>query len=91
MINNLVDQLLPFGKVRRGVLGIKGGQLTYQLTKVFVLESKHGAFIYQINSDSPAEQAGLEVGDMIVSLNGLSIISFFALRAKIGSLSVGKS
>ncbi|PKH01926.1 serine endoprotease DegQ [Psychromonas sp. MB-3u-54] len=90
MINNLVDQLLQFGEVRRGVLGIKGGELTHQLTKVFGLESKHGAFIYQINPDSAAEQAGLEAGDVIVSLDGLSIISFSALRAKIGSLSVGK-
>jgi len=90
MINNLVQQLLQFGEIRRGVLGIKGGELTHELTKTFALESKHGAFIYQVNPDSAAEQAGLKAGDVIVSLNGQSIMSFSALRAKIGSLSVGK-
>ncbi|MFT6927615.1 MAG: Do/DeqQ family serine protease [Psychromonas sp.] len=90
MINNLVQQLIQFGEIRRGVLGIKGGELTHELTKTFALESKHGAFIYQVNPNSAAEAAGLNAGDVIVSLNGQSIMSFSALRAKIGSLSVGK-
>jgi len=90
MINNLVEQLLQFGEIHRGVLGIKGGELTHELTKTFALDSQHGAFIYQVNPDSAAEQAGLKAGDVIVSLNGLTIMSFSALRAKIGSLSVGK-
>lgn len=91
MINNLVQQLLQFGEIRRGVIGIKGGELTHELTKIFALESRHGAFIYQVNPDSAAEEAGLQAGDVIVSLNGQSITSFSALRAKIGSLSVGKN
>lgn len=90
MIHNLVQQLLQFGEIRRGVLGIKGGELTHELTKTFALDSQHGAFIYQVNPDSAAEEAGLKAGDVIVSLNGLTIMSFSALRAKIGSLSVGK-
>ncbi|HEY7866479.1 MAG TPA: DegQ family serine endoprotease [Psychromonas sp.] len=90
MINNLVEQLLQFGEIHRGVLGIKGGELTHELAKTFALNSQHGAFVYQVNPDSAAEQAGLKAGDVIVSLNGLKIMSFSALRAKIGSLSVGK-
>jgi Do/DeqQ family serine protease len=90
MINNLVQQLLEFGEIRRGILGIKGGDLTHELTKAFALDSQHGAFVHQVNPDSAAEEAGLKAGDVIVSLNGQTIISFSALRAKIGSLSVGK-
>jgi len=90
MINNIVQQLLQYGEIRRGILGIKGGELTNELTKTFELDSKHGAFIYQVNPDSAAEEAGLKPGDVIVSMNGQIIMSFSALRAKIGSLSVGK-
>ncbi|MGB5444333.1 MAG: DegQ family serine endoprotease [Psychromonas sp.] len=90
MINNLVQQLVLFGEVRRGVLGIRGGELTHEMTETLSLDSKHGALIYQVNQDSAAQEAGLLAGDVIVSLNGQSISSFSALRAKIGSLSVGK-
>lgn len=90
MINNLIQQLVQFGEIRRGVLGIRGGELTHELTKTFALDSKHGAFIYQVNPGSAAQEAGLQAGDVIVSLDGQAISSFSALRAKIGSLSVGK-
>jgi len=90
MVKNLVQQLLEFGEIRRGVLGIRGGELTPELTKTFALESQHGAFIYQVNPHSAAEEAGLKAGDVIVSLNGQRIKSFSALRAKIGTLSVDK-
>ena len=91
MITNLVPQLVQFGEIRRGILGIRGGELTNELTKTFALDSKHGAFIYQVNPDSAAQQAGLQVGDVIISLNGQQINSFSVLRAKIGSLGVGKN
>ncbi|WP_372880517.1 DegQ family serine endoprotease [Psychromonas sp.] len=90
MINNLVQQLVQFGEIRRGVLGIRGGELTQELTKTFALDSKHGAFIYQVAPDSAAQEAGLLAGDVIISLNGQAISSFSALRAKIGSLSIGR-
>jgi Do/DeqQ family serine protease len=90
MAENLVQQLIEFGEIRRGVLGIRGGELTPQLTKTFSLDSQHGAFIYQVNPYSAAEEAGLKAGDVIVTLNGQSIKSFSALRAKIGTLSVNK-
>ncbi|MEH6452617.1 MAG: Do family serine endopeptidase [Psychromonas sp.] len=90
MVKNLLQQLLEFGEIRRGVLGIRGGELTPQLTRTFELDSQHGAFIYQVNPASAAEEAGLKAGDVIVSLNGQGIKSFSALRAKIGTLSVNK-
>lgn len=90
MINNLTQQLLEYGEIRRGVLGIRGDELTPELAKTFALESPHGAFIKQVSPNSAAEEAGLKAGDVIISMNGSKINSFAELRAKIGTLSAGK-
>lgn len=90
MVKNLTQQLLEFGEIRRGILGIKGGEVTPDLAKSFALDVKQGAFIYQVTPDSAADKAGLKAGDVITAVNGTSIKSFAALRAKIGTLSAGK-
>ena len=90
MVKNLTQQLLEFGEIRRGILGIKGGEVTPDLAKSFDLEVTHGAFIYQVTPNSAADKAGLKAGDVITAVNGTPIKSFSALRAKIGTLSAGK-
>jgi len=90
MVKNLTQQILEFGEVHRGVLGIKGGEVTPELAKSFALNVTYGAFIYQVTPNSAADNAGLKAGDVITEINGTPIKSFAALRAKIGSLSAGK-
>lgn len=90
MINNLVEQLIQHGEVRRGVLGVRGGEITPELAKSFDLDSQHGAFVYQVNKDSAAEEAGIKPGDVIVAVNNKNIKSFAELRAKVGTLGSGK-
>ena len=90
MVKNLAQQLSEFGEIRRGILGIKGGEVTPELAKSFELDINHGAFIYQVTPNSAADKAGLKAGDVITSVNGTNIRSFAALRAKIGTLSAGK-
>ncbi|MBB1271560.1 MULTISPECIES: DegQ family serine endoprotease [Psychromonas] len=90
MVKNLTQQLLEFGEIRRGILGIKGGEVTPDLAKSFSLDVTKGAFIYQVTPDSAADKAGLKAGDVITAINGTAIKSFAALRAKIGTLSSGK-
>ncbi|GLS83385.1 Do family serine endopeptidase [Paraferrimonas haliotis] len=89
MVDNLVDQILEFGEVRRGVLGVLGRELDNELAQAFGLETKHGAFVSQVMEDSAAAEAGLEAGDIIVSINGNPIKSFQALRAKVGTYGAG--
>ena len=90
MVKNLSQQLLEFGKVHRGILGVKGGEVTPELVKSFSLDVQYGAFIYEVNPGSGADNAGLKAGDVITAINGTHIRSFAALRAKIGTLSAGK-
>jgi len=90
MINSLVKQLIKHGEVKRGILGVRGGEITPELAKSFGLDSQHGAFVYQVNSHSAAEEAGIKAGDVIVEVNGRQIKSFAELRAKVGTLGSGK-
>lgn len=90
MIKNLVEQLIQHGQVRRGILGIRGGEITPKLAKSFALSSQHGAFVFQVNEGSAAQEAGIKAGDVIIALNDKKIKSFAALRAKVGTLGSGK-
>jgi serine protease Do/serine protease DegQ len=89
MIMSIKDSLLKHGEVRRGLLGVATQDLTPELINAFNLESKHGAVISRIENDSPAEKAGLEPGDIIVSANNRAIKNSHDLKNIIGLLQVG--
>ena len=91
MMTNLTDQILEFGEVKRGMLGVQGGEITSELAEALGYESSKGAFVSQVVADSAADKAGLEAGDVIVSINGKSITSFSELRAKVATLGAGKT
>ena len=86
MVNSLSQQILEYGEVRRGILGVTGQPLTAELAEKFNYPSKHGAFVNQVSPGSAAEDGGIEAGDIIIKVNGRSIQSFQELRAKISTL-----
>ncbi len=90
MMKNLTEQILEFGEVKRGMLGVQGGEVTSELAEALGYESSKGAFISQVVQDSAADKAGLKAGDIIVSINGKAISTFGELRAKIATLGAGK-
>ncbi|MDC5704447.1 Do family serine endopeptidase [Vibrio europaeus] len=90
MMTNLTAQILEFGEVKRGMLGVQGGEITSELAEALGYESSKGAFVSQVVPDSAADKAGLEAGDVIVSVNGKAINSFSELRAKVATLGAGK-
>ena len=90
MMNNLVQQIIEFGEVRRGVLGVSGRSVNSDLAQAMELESSQGSFIEQVMPDSAADEASIKAGDVIVALNGKSIKTFFELRARISSLGANK-
>ncbi|MEX1222841.1 MAG: Do family serine endopeptidase [Idiomarina sp.] len=90
MMTNLTDQLLEFGEVRRGVLGVRGDNLTQDIANALDLDMTQGAFVAEVIEDSAAQKAGLKSGDVIVGVNGEAIRSFFELAARVGSIGSGK-
>lgn len=76
MARNVIMQLRDTGKVTRGWLGVAIQPITAELAKSFNLESEWGALVADVTKDSPAEKAGLKVGDIILEFNGRQIHEF---------------
>ncbi|AMO50505.1 peptidase Do Serine peptidase. MEROPS family S01B [Kosakonia oryzendophytica] len=89
MVKNLTGQMVEFGQVRRGELGIMGTELNSELAKAMKVDAQRGAFVSQVMPNSAAAKAGIKAGDVITSLNGKPISSFAALRAEVGSMPIG--
>lgn len=89
MVKNLTAQMVKYGQVRRGELGIMGTELNSELAKAMIVDAQRGAFVSQVMPNSSAEKAGIKAGDVITSLNNKPVSSFAALRAEVGSMPVG--
>lgn len=85
MVKNLTAQMVQYGQVKRGELGIMGTELA----KAMKVDAQRGAFVSQVMPNSSAAKAGIKAGDVITSLNGKPISSFAALRAEVGSMPIG--
>jgi serine protease Do/serine protease DegQ len=90
MVSQIVDQLIEFGEVRRGMLGVIMQNLTPELAKAFGLDLHQGVVISQVIKDSAAEEAGLKAGDVVISINGEPVKSASAMRNIVGLLRVGE-
>ncbi|MFT7008335.1 MAG: Do/DeqQ family serine protease [Colwellia sp.] len=90
MMHNLAKQIIEFGEVHRGVLGVSGRSVNSAIAKAMELETNQGGFIEQVMPDSAADEAGIKPGDVITKVNGKSIKTFNELRGKIGTIGVGK-
>ncbi|AEO08032.1 serine endoprotease DegP [Buchnera aphidicola] len=88
MVKSLAEQIVQFGQVRRGELGIIGMELNSNLAKIMKINVQKGAFVSQVVPNSSAFESGIKAGDIIISLNKKPIPSFAALRAEIGALPV---
>lgn len=89
MVKSLTGQMVEFGQVRRGELGIMGTELNSDLAKAMKVDAQRGAFVSQVMPNSSAAKAGIKAGDVIVSINGKPVNSFAALRAQVGTMPVG--
>jgi Do/DeqQ family serine protease len=89
MMKNLVDQIIEFGEVRRGLLGIMGQDIDSGLADAMNLDVNQGAFVSEVTPDSAADKGGIQAGDIITEINGRSVVSFQELRAKVASRGAG--
>ena len=83
------SQLMHYGKVTRGRLGVTIQEVNQALADSFGLKKPHGALVSAVATDSPAERAGLEPGDVIVGLNDKAINRSADLPALVADMKPG--
>jgi Do/DeqQ family serine protease len=91
MVKAVMDQLITYGEVKRGIVGIKLRDLTPEAAKSLQLVNARGAEISEVAPGSAADHAGIKVGDVAVSMNGVPVESAAQLRNGLGLLRVGQS
>lgn len=83
------DQLVKDGRVTRGYVGVYIQELNQELADSFGLKTPEGALVTKIEKGSPAEKAGLQVGDVILALNGTKVTSSVSLPMLVSSMRPG--
>jgi Do/DeqQ family serine protease len=89
MAKGVMDQLIKYGQVKRGVLGVNIYDVTPDVAKEYGLADASGALVAGVTQGSAAERAGVKTGDIIVSINGVAMKSARELRNAIGMLRIG--
>ncbi len=90
MARSITDQLIKFGSVKRGQLGVTIAPVTPDIAEALALKNSGGALITQVAKDSAAARAGLKAGDIVTALNGRNVKSAAEFRNAIGLLRVGE-
>jgi serine protease Do/serine protease DegQ len=87
----VMDQIVRFGEVRRGRMGVQAQELTPELVRSLNLAVTEGAIVAGVEPGSPAERAGLRRGDVVVAANGRPVRGSADLRVKIGLVPIGET
>jgi serine protease Do/serine protease DegQ len=91
MVSKVMEQLIAHGEVRRGRLGVVVSDLTPDAAHDAGIEGGQGAVVKSVESGSAAAKAGLEVGDIVLKIDGTSVRGSGDLRAKIGVRMIGSA
>lgn len=87
--SSIMRQILDFGEVRRGLLGVNITTIDAEAAEALGNDIDSGALITLIQAESAAENAGLQVGDIIVAVNNKKVDGAAELRNRIGLLRSG--
>jgi serine protease Do len=85
MAENVMQQLIKTGTVRRAKMGVTVQGVTSELAKSLGLSDVRGALVSAVEPDSPAQKAGLERGDVILTFNGEPVTDSNSLRNRVAS------
>ena len=89
LAKQLIPQLKSKGKVVRGWLGVGIQELTAELAENFGVKARQGVLVSQVFTGSPADQAGLKAGDIILALNGRRMTTTRQLTSTVATLAPG--
>lgn len=87
----IFEELKEHGKVKRGYLGVQIVPLTKEYSKQLGLKSTNGALVGALVQGSPAQKGGLQVGDVILSFNGVDVKTPTDLVEEVGKAEIGKT
>jgi serine protease Do len=87
----IVDELIRYGKVRRGWLGISVQELDVQLLRHFKLDRETGVLVVGVADSSPAGKAGLKRGDIIIAIDDHEVKNKSDFRGRMASYTVSSS
>ncbi|MCP4407373.1 MAG: DegQ family serine endoprotease [Gammaproteobacteria bacterium] len=88
---DVVEQLKTVGHVQRGWLGVYIQEVTRELAESFGMNQPMGALVANVLPDSPAQDSGIKVGDVILAYDGKDVNNSAALPPMVGRTRVGKT
>ena len=91
LARQVMDQIETHGHVTRSYLGVTVQEVTPAIAKAIGLNGPEGALVSNVSPGSPAAKAGLEAGDVILSINGDSIAESNQLRMQVSMMSPNQS
>ncbi len=89
LVKHVVAQLLEHGEVRRGLLGVHIGSLDPLVAETMGLDRPYGVVIEKVTSGGAADKAGVEVGDIVIAVDGQPMHNVVELRNRIGRTAPG--
>lgn len=81
----IIEDLMEFGNVQRGILGVEGGELNDTTSKELGVSQTQGFYINKVSKNSGAEKSGLQKGDIIVRLDTQNVSTFADLSGYINT------
>ncbi|UPT71469.1 MAG: trypsin-like peptidase domain-containing protein [Flavobacterium sp. JAD_PAG50586_2] len=81
----IIEDIMEFGNVQRGILGVEGGELNSKASKDLGINDTEGFYINKVTKNSGAEKAGLQKGDIIKKLDSQKIATFSELSGYIST------
>lgn len=91
LARRVVDDLVASGKVTRAYIGILPQEITSDIMESFQLKEVSGVLVAKVEKDSPADKAGLKVGDIILEIDGEKVPSVPKFRIAVATSKVGTS
>ena len=91
IVRATAESIIKTGSAQHGYLGISMNDVTPENASFFHLPDTNGAIVAQVSPDSPASQAGLKSGDVIVSLDGQKVANGSALQVAVSGIAPGNT